>query len=277
VRRHLRWLIPLILIPLTYLAGCLVLDVLDDIPTQGPNVGLAIAELSIAGLTALLPLIAAVFAVIGGISTVRRWRRSKGHFSRVERAANAAAEQADIAWQQARALRATLIEREIPESITVWDVVPRAGESMFYDLSANYARHYGREVAYTQRSGFFFGHPAFVLTGIAATRIGNSARRNAAEMAAQATWREWQQCRVVVSNQRIICQAGGRWLSFDYGAMVAVYPEVDEWTLICNFGDRSEPLLLSGLSAPIIAVMTLLVTHGVEAVRSHPSLQRLGA
>ena len=277
MRRHLRWLIPLILIPLTYLAGCLVLNTLDDVPTQGPNVGLALTELSVAGLTVLLPLIGTVFAVVGGVSAIRSWRRSRGHFSRVERAANAAADQADIAWQQARHLRATLIERKIPEAITVWDVVPRPGESMFFDLRASYARHYGQDVTYTQRSGFFFGHPAFVLTGIAATQIGNSARRNAAEVAAQATWREWQECRVVVTNQRIICQAGGRWLTFDYDAMVAVYPEVEKWTLICNFGDRSEPLLLSGLSAPTIAVMTLLVTHGVEAVRSHPSLQQLGS
>lgn len=57
--------------------------------------------------------------------------------------------------------------------------------------------------------------------------------------------------------------------------MTAVYPEVDRWTLICEFGDATEPRLLSGLSAPLMCVMTVLLTYGPDAVTQHPSLRPL--
>jgi hypothetical protein len=56
----------------------------------------------------------------------------------------------------------------------------------------------------------------------------------------------------------------------------ALYPEVDRWTLICEFGGTAEPLLLAGPDAALIGVMTVLLTHGSDAVAEHPSLQRLG-
>jgi len=80
----------------------------------------------------------------------------------------------------------------------------------------------------------------------------------------------------VASNQRLLCQVGGRWLSFHYSAMTAVYPEVGDWTLITQYGGTS-PLMLSGLHVPAAALFTVLGTHGPDAVAVHPSLQMLAA
>jgi hypothetical protein len=280
MKRHTRWLIPLLLIPVLFYGGMYLASALSASSEASDNVGLALAALGLFLVGLLGPIVAAIAAIVAGVRTYRLWRRSNGHFSPSERAANAALSRQEdsstAAWSRAQALRASLTAREIPPAIRVWEVVPNIGEVMFFDLSADYARYYGRDVQYSQSSGFFFGHPAFVIAGLAATGIGNTRRRNAAVTASRATWRELQPARVVVTNQRLVCHAGGQWLSFPYSSMTAVYPEVDRWTLICEFGGTAEPLLLAGPDAALIGVMTVLLTHGSDAVAEHPSLQRLG-
>ena len=280
MKRHLSWLIPLLLIPVLLYGSLYSASAIQDTPGANENLGASVAVLALFAVGLVGPIAAAIVTIVAGVRTFRRWRRSTGHFSSSERAVRAVRHQqeqsSEAAWAQAQALRATLINREIPPAIRVWEVVPNVGEVMFFDVSADYARYYGRDVSYSQTSGFFFGHPAFVIAGLAATGIGNANRRNAAVTAAQATWRERQPARVIVTNQRLVCHAGGHWLSFPYSSMTAVYPEVDRWTLICEFGDTAEPLLLAGPHSALISVMTVLLTHGADAVAEHPSLQRLG-
>ena len=280
MKRHLRWLIPLLLIPVLFVVGSGSANAVTTAAGYPENVALVLAGFGLIALTVFGPIAAAIMAIVGGVRTFRHWRRSNGVYSASERALRTSTDQrqqaSTAAWNEARALRARLIAREVPAAIRSWEVVPNPDEVMFYDVSADYARYYGTNESYTQKSGFFFGHPAFVLAGLAATSLGNSTRRNAAQVASQATWRERQPARVIVTNQRLVCHAGGRWLSFPYSSMEAVYPEVDTWTLICEFGDNVEPLLLAGPHAPLISVMTVLLTHGPDALVGHPSLQRLG-
>jgi hypothetical protein len=280
MKRHLRWLIPLLLIPVLFYGGMYSSSALSSTAEAADNAWIALAGLGLFLVGLAGPIVAAIVTMVAGVRTYKQWRRSRGHYSSSERAVNAVRKQQEhsskAAWTHAQALRASLIAREIPAAIRVWEVVPNPGEVMFFDFSADYARYYGRDVSYSQSGGFFFGHPAFVLAGLAATSIGNTSRRNAAVTASQATWRERQPARVVVTNQRLVCHAGGHWLSFPFSSMTAVYPEVDRWTLICEFGDSAEPLLLAGPHSALISVMTVLLTHGADAVAEHPSLQRLG-
>ena len=98
--------------------------------------------------------------------------------------------------------------------------------------------------------------------------------RRGRETAAPATphWPEWQTTTVYVTSQRLAVHASGRWLSFEYRAITAVYPrEVASATLVCQF-DSTEPLLLSGDEAAIAAVLAVTQTHGLEALRDHPAL-----
>jgi hypothetical protein len=178
------------------------------------------------------------------------------------------------AWDGARELRRMLLARQTPATVAVWDVVPYAGESFFCDVPISYARYYGTNASYARTSGFFFGRPTFVLAGLAATAVTNAARRSAAQNAAREQWREHATGRLVVSNERLLVQVGGRWLSFHYAAMTAVYPEPGSWALVCQFED-AEPLLLSGIYAPFAAVMTAFRTHGAQALVEHPGLQPL--
>ncbi|MFT2815897.1 hypothetical protein [Leifsonia sp. A12D58] len=185
--------------------------------------------------------------------------------------------QSELGWNAAGALRASLLRREVPPTVQMWDVVPEPGEVFFFDVPVEYERYYGQDVAYNSGGGFFIGPPAFVVAGLAVNSMANAARRRNAEAAARSQWREWQQVRLLVTNHRLICLANGQWMSFHYSAMTAVYPEVREWALVCEFGVMSPPLRIRGTNAPIAAVMTVFGTRGLEAVAQHPSLQSLGA
>jgi hypothetical protein len=278
VKKHRRWLTPLLLVPATFLLGVSIGSAIQGIPDYANNAGLALGALAAYLLALAGPLVFALIALVQGVRTFRASRRSggvvPGPAGRQMGTRPAPAASLDVAWNRARGLRTHLIARGMPAEIHAWEVVPHAGEVMYFDVYAHYARFYGTNETYTRSSGFFYGRPAFVLAGVAATAVGNAARKSAATRAAQTTWREWQVSRVIVTNQRLVCFANGRALAFYYSGMTAVYPEVDRWTLVCEFGD-SEPLLISGDDSPLVSLMTILFTHGPDAVAQHPSLAKL--
>lgn len=162
----------------------------------------------------------------------------------------------------------------MPATIPLWEVVPEDGEVFFYELDAVYDRYYGRDATYQRANGFLLGSPVFILAGLAYTGLTNVSRRRAAEQEAASQWRDRQPTRVVVTNHRLVCLLGGQWLSYHYAAMNAVYPEAEARTLVCGFANIA-PLRLSGPDAPILAVMTVFATHGLEGLQQHPSLRVL--
>lgn len=213
-RRHLRWVIPLAAAPIVYFGATWGVWVVSESSRQHKeNVGLALAVLVFAMLASIGPLVALIFAVIGEAKAFRFWRRSQGHYTRSEAILVEGQRQSAAAWDRACSLRNQLCARHIPNQVRIWDVVPHAGEAFFYDVQVGYARYYGQDVSYSQSTGFYFGRPAFVLAGIGVTALTNASRRHAAEAQARTQWREYQPCRLVVTNQRLLCQVGGQWLS----------------------------------------------------------------
>jgi len=278
LRRHLRWAVPLVLGVGAYFS-LLAWSSAISADLEPTDVGPALAAFGLMILALLLPLTALIFFIVGVVRAVSEWRRDRRHatgkYNRAELADRAHRDRFAQAWAASAQLRAALVARQVPPQIRVWDVVPRHGEVFFSDTAVSYARFYGQDVTYARSGGFFYGHPLFVAAGMAFSAAGNAARRSAAEAAAQAQWREHQVVRLIVSNQRLICLVGGQWLSFDYGAMTAVYPEVEQWSLVCQF-DSTSPLLLHGPDVPSAAILTVLMTYGPDAVAQHPSLAPLG-
>lgn len=272
VRRHARWVVPLVAAPAVFLACVLALDALNRHELY--HGAWAFLVLLVVAVAFLGPVALLAVAIAKGARTFREHRRSRGRFSATERAEIGRRDAAAHAWANAQGLHRQLLAREVPPTLRVWDVVPYAGEEFFCDVPAGYARYYGTTVSYTQTSGFYYGRPSFVLTGLAVTAIANAAERSAAQAQAREQWRERCVSRLVVSNHRLLVQVHGRWLSFDYSAMTAVLPEPDGWALVCQFSS-TEPLLLTGDHAPFAAVMTLYRTHGEQALRDHPGLEPL--
>ncbi|RUQ98184.1 hypothetical protein [Labedella endophytica] len=267
IRRHARWVVSLLAAPAIYFGGAYIVTLLSGTD----HMGLALLGLVMIAVTFIGPVIAFIISLRAGIKVLRAWalrrRHAKGKFTPAESLQRQA-------WSDAEHLLAALSRREAPATIRVWDLVPNQGEVFFYDVPSSYARYYGRDVTYSQSSGFAFGHPAFVLAAVGASAIGNVSRRSQAEAMAREQWREHQGVRLVVSNQRLLCQVGGQWLSFYYSAITALYPETEQWTLVCQF-DSTSPLMLRGEYVPSASLITTLMTHGVEALEEHPSLARL--
>lgn len=110
--------------------------------------------------------------------------------------------------------------------------------------------------------------------GYGLTALGNSSRRNAAQLAAAQCWREIQTARALITDRRLICQIGGRWLSFYFSAVTAYYPEPANWSLVLDF-DATSPLRVGGANAPLAAVVAVWAIQGRAAVRQHPALASL--
>lgn len=261
--RHRRWLLPLVF------GVILVLVAVWEMSNRGSEGELLAAFYSRLAIAAAVVLLA--IAAARGRAAYGTFRRQRGRLTSSERAAAVREETWQNAWRDAVALRSRLLAQELPPTLALWDVVARSNEEFFCDVPAGYARYYGMTVEYPQSAGFFYGRPAFVLGGLAATAIGNRASRVRAETLAKEQWREHAPCRLVVTNQRLLVHAAGRWLSFDYATMTAVYPEPTQGALVCEFGG-AEPLLLTGMHAPFAAVMTVFRTHGALALREHPAL-----
>lgn len=277
MRRHLRWILLLIAVPVSYFAIMALHQVMYDAttgPVSGDTIGWVLLRMLILLAALAVPLVLLVCSLISMNHTYRRARRAQGKYNKYERFMLGNAQHAADAWELARSARTDLLAQRIPPTIAQWDVIPYAGEQFFARLNLNYARYYGQDVGYSQSSAFAFGRPAFVVGVLAVSAITNAAARSKAAAQSAPQWREWQATTVYVTNHRLAVHAGGQWLSFDYAAMTAVYPEVDSSTLVCQFGS-SEPMLLSGDEAAIAAVFTVMQTHGAEGLRGHPALQSL--
>jgi hypothetical protein len=207
----------------------------------------------------------------GIVSVVKRSRRIA--LDRQQRAAIAAA-QRDHAWRVAAQLRRELPDRQPRNTVKVWDLIPNADEVFITDAPVHYARYYGQDVTYTTSSGVYFGSPLFVVAGLIGTAASNSAARSRAEAMARSQWREHQTVRLVVTNQRLCCRVGNDWYSFYYSHMTAIYPLAEQQTLVCTFG-KGAPLMISGPWAPAAAVVTTLMTLGVDPLLTHPGLRCL--
>lgn len=233
-------------------------------------------------LTGALFLAAAVgffwFAVLLVMALWRMWRsheNSVGRYSKGERAVVARQDEAQSYWDGAKDLTRMLAVDQVPTAGAVWGVVLQQGEQMIIDAPADYARYYGTDSVYQHTSGFFFGSTSFVVAAYGANALANASRRRSAEQAAQTQWREIQQARVIVTDQRVLCQrADGRWLSFWYGGATAVYPEPENWNIVFDFPD-TEPLMLHGPAAPYACVAAVYGIYGSDGVLNHPGLERL--
>lgn len=180
------------------------------------------------------------------------------------------------AWQAAIELRHRLLNGWSPEPMQLWGVVLPAGDRLLFDLHADYARHYGGSGHYTHTNGMFLGSAPFMIAGFAATAVANRRARANAAYEAQPRWREQQHTRVLVTEQRLICECGGRWLNFDYSAVSGFYPELMSYGLVLDFSN-SEPLALSGPPAPFLTVFLTFVLYGMDGLQRHPALEPLRA
>ncbi|WP_120519538.1 hypothetical protein [Arthrobacter celericrescens] len=274
-RRHRPWVLPILFGIAGYVVPLLCLFLLERwIEDWNGSIGGGLTTLVLLLMALVAPVVFAILAIRNGYRCFRAWRRTKGKYTKKEARTLELATQASNAWEDARRLRSSLVAHQVPPVLTVWGIVPNQGEAFFLDAPAEYARYYGQDVTYWQRGSVYFGRPSFVAAGLVADAVGNATARRKAEALAREQWREWQVSRILVSNQRIVCNAGGRNLSFYFNSTTGLYADLVGKALVLEF-ESAEPLMLHGIYVPQIAVLAILNTHGEQALIDHPGLAAL--
>jgi hypothetical protein len=272
VKRHLRWIIPLALIPVFYFGISIVAWALQGIIADQTAWAFTTSGVALVLLAAII--VSIVFTITGAVRVHRDWRHRTGRFTKQEIGEKVKADEIQQSWRAARDVVASMLAGQLPDPFPAWGIIPDPGEAFFFSVHAQYQRYYGRDVSYVQSGGFYIGRPAFVAAGLVVNAIGNASARSRANAEAAAQWREHQMAPVLISNKRMVIAAGGQWLSFYFDAVVACYPDPAHWNVAFQF-QNAAPLLLVGVDAPVIGAFAVLATHGIEGLRAHPALEPL--
>lgn len=148
----------------------------------------------------------------------------------------------------------------------------QAGEEIYRTGRVQYSRFYGRELIFSQGSTVISGRPSVLIGAAIGNAMRASSQRRQAQAAAQPDWREIQFLDVWVTNQRIIAYVDGRWLEFWYGAIMAIHPDPETFSLVLEFRDTS-PMKLTGPAVASIAVLVQYFATGAEGLQTQPAFQ----
>jgi hypothetical protein len=178
-------------------------------------------------------------------------------------------------WTQAVKLRQALLDGHPLPTLPYVPMRLEQGEVAHARVGVEYARFYSTNVSYRQSNGFFFGSPAFVVTGLAVNAIGNAAARSRAQAMAAAQWRERQGVDAYLTDRRILtCVASHRWLSFWHQGIIEAAPMLEHWSLLETF-QQGDPVRWTGPAAAWLAVAVIHLAYGDDQLAHHPGLAAL--
>jgi hypothetical protein len=137
----------------------------------------------------------------------------------------------------------------------------KPGEEAYASAVLGYARYYGKTVTYQQSSALVLGSAAFVAAGLAANMIANTSARRRAEAQAAIQWRDHANVRTILTNRRLLCDYGGRWLSFWHKGIVEFQGDLAHWLFVLRY-QVGHPIMLHGPAAPWFAVSVAHLVYG---------------
>lgn len=287
-QRHMSWLVPLLLIPLSvWIFGLVAMWMLSE-SEPGPTSSTAtwIGVISVI-LAVVAPIVFIIFTIIGAQKT---YQTSSAYARKVQKRNEKAARRMEAqivqeggprcdasARSAARTQAAQWYERfqcgDEPERLQSFNLNLEQGERIFDQLRAKYARYYGMDVTYQTGGVFAMGSPLFVTGALIGSAIGRSNARTRAQQMAAAQWREIQYVDVLITDRRFIIPVGGRTLSFYFNAVVAYFPEIEAMTLTLDYGGQTQPMQLFSPSIASATVLLIRQLQGAEALCSHPAIE----
>lgn len=167
---------------------------------------------------------------------------------------------------KARRLAEQLLADEPPAVGRVWDAVLQPGERVLFEGAAGYSRYYGLG----PRAGNDGSRAAMLNQQI--THSGTRGRQQSPAVAAAARWRDQQQSRVVVTDQRLLCQLHSKgWVSFDHAEAASIQMGPERRAVVLEYREAT-PLCLSGAVSTQIMVSIVWAVYGADGLREHPAL-----
>jgi hypothetical protein len=139
-------------------------------------------------------------------------------------------------------------------------------EVLYADAMLGYARYYGTTVSYERSSMLLLGSASFVAAGMAANAMMNSSAKQRAAAQAATQWRDHAQVRTMLTNQRLMCDYGGEWLSFWHEGVVEFQGDMAQWLFVLRY-QVGHPIMLHGPATPWFAVSVAHLVYGPHGLR----------
>jgi len=156
-------------------------------------------------------------------------------------------------WAYARRCAAAFRAGVCPPEVQVFGPVLEADESALMSAQVEYSRLYGGDGRYDRSNFFIVDRPAVMVGGLALNAAINHHRKVVARREAVPKWRDRCLAAVIVTTHRLLCDAGGGWESFWYGAMSEFYPDLGAWSVTVGF-QRCAALRLVGAAVPAVCL-----------------------
>ncbi len=168
-------------------------------------------------------------------------------------------------WGYARCCARRYRDGVVPPALRVHGpVLQREERALVVAQDVNYSRLYGGDGTYTPASPWVVGRPATLAAAALFTAAVNRRRKAAARQRAAVRWRDHQQVAAIATTWRVMCNPGGRFVSFYYEAITEFHPDLSDWSMTLAFGDECEPLHLRGLAVPTVALWVATAVHGPD-------------
>jgi len=139
-------------------------------------------------------------------------------------------------------------------------------EVAYADAVVGYARYYGTTATYQQSSSLLFGSAAFVAAGMAVEAVANSSAKSRALAQAAVQWRDHASVRTILTNQRLLCDFRGQWLSFWHEGIVEFQGDTAQWLFVLRYQVGS-PIMIHGPAAPWYAVSVARLVYGPRGLQ----------
>lgn len=143
-------------------------------------------------------------------------------------------------------------------------VLDRDEDALVVAEGVGYSRLYGGDGTYTPANTWVVGRPAVMATAAVLTAAVNHRRKSAARREAAVRWRDHQQVVTIATTWRLMCNPGGRFISFYYEAITEFHPDLHDWSMTLAFGDQCGPLHLRGLAVPTLALWVAAAVYGPD-------------
>jgi len=174
------------------------------------------------------------------------------------------------AWERTVRLHQLLRSGGEPDPVPITDF--DIDDVCYADIDLEYARLYSPEITVSVQQTV----PRFTinpmrklrdsLDAAAARREFERAQRDAAKLATP-RWHSEGVTRVILTDERLLCEVGGQWLEFGHGSLTGVTIDVADWAVELAYAD-TPPLRLSGLDAPGYGLVISWLIGGPQALET---------
>lgn len=149
-----------------------------------------------------------------------------------------------------------------------------SGEVAYLEGWARFGQYFGTDWSYTHSNFVAAGGLGLLALTAGLSAMGNSRRRQEAIAQAAPQWRALGTVPVVATNLRLLGCDQGRWLSWWYGDIRQLVPDLPKQHRIDLLFERSRPTRFEGGCVAVLAVVLTQLLYGQTLSWTHDAQPR---